>query len=76
MLLDEFGYFSYPGSCHVLVFMPACLNYFNTEEVWRSYSLKYEIPGSLHRTLQTLAREAKYLPSAILTNKAIFPLSY
>ncbi len=38
MLLKEFGYFPYPGSRHVLEFMPQYFNYFNAEEVWRSYN--------------------------------------
>ena len=38
MLLKELGYFPYPGSRHVLEFMPEYFNYFNAEAVWRAYN--------------------------------------
>ncbi len=38
MLLEKFGYFPYPGSRHVLEFMPGYFNYFNAKDVWRSYN--------------------------------------
>jgi alpha-galactosidase len=38
MLLKKFGYFPYPGSRHVLEFMPEYFNFFNSEAVWRAYN--------------------------------------
>jgi alpha-galactosidase len=48
MLMKRYGYFPYPGSRHVLEFMPEYYNFFNAEAVWKAYN------KSLIRNIQSL----------------------
>jgi len=38
MLMNRYGYLPYPGSRHVLEFMPEYYNFFNAEALWKAYN--------------------------------------
>ncbi len=77
ILLKEFGCFPYPGSRHVLEFMPEYFNYFNAEAVWRTYNrpLIRNIPSLIQYEGIPKLREVKLLEKqrklAILGFKAV-----
>jgi alpha-galactosidase len=77
MLLKEFGYFPYPGSRHVLEFMPEYFNYFNAEAVWQAYNRPFirNIPSLIQYEGIPKLREVKLLENqrklAILGFKAV-----